>query len=273
VELPRPVIALALGSGGARGFAHVGVIKALEDAGIRPDIIVGASSGAVVGALYAAGHDAAGLEALAARLESDDLIDVSVLDGFKVRGERLEQFVSESLAYRPIEALPRPFAVIATDAQTGAATVFNRGNPGKAVRASSSVPRLFLPTTINGRQYIDGGIISPVPVKLARAMGADIVIAVDISRVGMSPELPRTERPAGASDGSWSRTARRALLAEELAHASVVIRPVLARGGLLDFDQKQAALSSGERAARDALPQLAQMLRDAALAKAQVYSR
>ncbi len=259
-QADRPVIALALGSGGARGFAHVGVIKALEAAGIQPDIVVGASSGAVVAALYASGLSAAQLEAIASQVAEADLIDLSLFDGFRVRGERLARFVTESLDHRPMEALPRAFAVVATDAETGGMTVFNRGDPGLAVRASSSVPRLFVPPTIGGRQYVDGGLVSPVPVKLARAMGADIVIAVDISRVGSAAN--RTNPPAGAppATSSWSRTSRRELLEAELAQASVVIRPILARTGMLDFEHKQEQLAAGEAAAQMELAKLRQAL-------------
>jgi len=259
LERDRPVIALALGSGGARGFAHVGVIKALEAAGIPIDIVVGSSSRAVVAALYAGGYNAAQLDAMAARLDTSDLIDMSPFDGFRVRGERLAQFVTESLNHRPIEALPKPFAVVATDARTGAMVVFNRGDAGSAVRASSSVPRLFVPPVIGGREYLDGGLVSPVPVKLARAMGADIVIAVDISRVGAIQGA--SARPgAGAASNSSSRSARRLLLDAELAQASVVIRPQLQRSGLLDFEQKETSLAAGESAARAVLPALEQAI-------------
>lgn len=271
IQADRPIVALALGSGGARGFAHVGVIKALEAAGFKPDIVVGASSGAVVGALYAAGLDAAALESVAAGLESSDLIDVSVFDGFKVRGERLEQFITASVGYRPMEDLPRKFAVVATDAETGALTVFNRGNPGRAVRASASVPRLFVPPIIGGRTYIDGGIVAPVPVKLARAMGADVVVAVDISRIGTRTGVNAAGGAPAPTAGS--RPSRRALLDAELAEASVVIRPRLERSGLLDFEQKHAALAAGEDAVRAALPTLNEALAAARAARSAALRR
>jgi NTE family protein len=259
VQRERPVVALVLGSGGARGFAHVGVIKSLEAEGIQPDIVVGASSGAIVAALYAAGLNGQQLQAIANQLDESDLIDISPFDGFRIRGERIARFVTETLDHRPMEALPRAFAVVATDAETGSMTVFNRGDPGLAVRASSSVPRLFVPPTIRGRQYIDGGLVSPVPVKLARAMGADIVIAVDISR--FSPAVAPGPTPASAaSTDPGARSARRARLEAELAQASVVIRPVLARTRMLDFDYKQAHLAAGEAAVHGELAKLRQVL-------------
>jgi len=264
----RPVIALALGSGGARGFAHVGVIKALEAAGIQPDIVVGVSSGAVVAALYASGLTATQLEAIASEVDEADLIDVSLFDGFRVRGERLARFVTETLDHRPMEELPRAFAVVATDAESGAMIVFNRGDPGLAVRASSSVPRVFVPPTIGGRQYLDGGLVSPVPVKLARAMGADIVIAVDISRMGSAAN--RRKPPGGTRTAAspWSRSSRRVLLDAELAQASVVIRPILARTRMLDFERRQEQLAAGEAAAQLELAKL-----NRALAVARVSGR
>jgi NTE family protein len=219
----------------------------------------------VVAALYAGGFSAEQLEAIAGEVAESDLIDVSLFDGFKVRGERLASFVTRTLKHRPIEALPRAFAVVATEAETGAMTVFNRGDPGLAVRASSSVPRLFVPPTIGGRQYIDGGMVSPVPVKLARAMGADIVIAVDVSRVGAATARKGQARPnsAPASSSPWSRASRRVLLDAELAQASVVIRPRLTRTGMLDFEQKREHLIAGEEAAREVLPALLEAIAQA----------
>jgi NTE family protein len=266
VLAPRPIVALALGGGGARGFAHVGVIKTLESAGIRPDIVVGSSSGSIVAALYAAGMSAAQLEAVADQVDPADLIDVNILDGFRVRGERLAHFVKESLGYRPMEALPRAFAVVATDAETGRMKVFNRGDPGLAVRASSSVPRLFVPPVIAGREYVDGGLVSPVPVKLARRMGADIVIAVDISRIGAAVNRVPLAGAAEETVRPWSRAARLALLNAELAEATVVIRPVFARGGLLDFGQKDEQLLAGEQAAERELPELRRVMAAAGFA-------
>lgn len=252
----RPVIALALGSGGARGFAHVGVIKALEASGIKPDIVVGTSSGAIVAAIYAAGYTAQQLEAVASEVDESDLIDVSVFDGFRVLGERLARFVTDSVDHRPIEALPRALAVVATDAETGKMIVFNRGDPGLAVRASAAVPRVFVPPTIRGRQYIDGGLVSPVPVKLARAMGADIVIAVDVSRMGAAAIRATSAADASQPGAAWSWSSRRALLEAELAQATVVIRPSLARTRMLDFERKLQHLAAGEDATREVLPAL-----------------
>ena len=230
LKAQHPVVALVLGSGGARGFAHVGVIKALEAAGVKPDLVVGSSSGAIVAALYAGGYSGRALADLAAEVEETALLDFSLFGEGWVRGEALQAFVNRSLANRPIERLERPFAVIATESPTGRMVVFNRGDPGLAVRASASVPDLFIPPVIGGVTYIDGGLTSPVPVRVARAMGADFVIAVDLTR--------------------WHRA--RELAAPDLRAADYVIRPETVRTRLLDFSAKFQNIAAGEAAARAA---------------------
>ena len=254
----RPLVALALGSGGARGFAHVGVIKALEEAGIVPDIVTGSSSGAVVAALYASGRPARELEEIALGIEQGDLVDITLFGNGWVKGEALQDFVNRMVDGRPIERLARPFAVIATEAKSGRLVVFNQGNTGVAVRASASVPRVFVPPVINGEEYLDGGLSSPVPVKVARAMGADVVIAVDVSwfaqsRVRDSDEMAR-----------YSRNERYLRYGDELELADVVIVPRTVRTRMLDFDQKVANIAAGEAAGREAVPQLRQALARAA---------
>jgi NTE family protein len=246
----RPLVALALGSGGARGFAHIGVIKALEEAGIVPDIITGSSSGAVVGAIYAAGKRAAELEEIALGLDQGDLVDFALFGNGWVKGEALQNFVNQQVGGRPIERLARPFAVVATEAKSRRIAVFNRGNTGLAVRASASVPNMFIPPVINGEEYLDGGLLSPVPVKLARAMGADIVIAVDVSWFAQARE------PSETALRQYSRGGRYALLADELDGADVVIVPRTVRTRMLDFDQKASNIAAGEAAGREAIPQL-----------------
>lgn len=237
---PRPVIGLVLGAGGSRGFAHVGVLKVLEAEGIHADVVVGVSSGALVAALHAGGYRAAELESKALQLEDDDLIDYTLFGPGYVVGEKLQDFVNQMLRQRPIEALSKPFAVVAAESGTRRMAVFNSGNTGVAVRASASVPRLFWPVVIRGTEYVDGGLASRVPASVARDMGADVVIAVDIS---------------------WRGSAD--------AHAAdVVIRPQLLRGRITDFSRKLEHLASGEAAAREAMPQLRDILARVASEKA-----
>jgi NTE family protein len=228
VKAERLLVALALGGGGARGFAHVGVIKALEAAGIRPDIVTGSSSGAIVAALYAGGLSGVELERLAVDLDQGALIDFSLFGSGWVRGEALQDYVNAAVGNLPIEKLAKPFAVVATDAKSGKMVIFNRGNTGLAVRASSSVPDLFIPPVIDGVAYLDGGLTSPVPVRVAKAMGADVVIAVDLTRYARAREL--------ASD--------------DLSAADVIIRPLTVRTRLLDFTAKLQNITAGEDAGR-----------------------
>ena len=241
----RPLVALVLGGGGARGFAHVGVIRELEAAGIKADIIAGSSSGAIVAALYAGGLSGHELEALAVDLDQGALIDFSLFGKGWVRGEALQDFVNRAVGNRPIEQLARAFAVVATDSRNGDMIIFNRGDTGLAVRASSSVPDLFIPPVINGVAYLDGGLTSPVPVRVAKAMGADFVIAVDLTR--------------------WSRS--RELAAIDLGIADVVIRPETIRTRLLDFTAKEQNIAAGRTAAREAAARIVELLGDAAKKK------
>jgi len=257
----RPLLALALGSGGARGFAHIGVIKALEQAGIAPDIVTGASSGAVVGALYAAGWKAGELEEIALGLEQGDIVDFALFGNGWVKGEALQNFVNRLVDGRPIERLAKPFAVVATEAKSRRITVFNRGDTGLAVRASASVPNLFIPPVINGEEYVDGGLLSPVPVKLARAMGADIVVAVDVSW------FAQTRDPSDTGMRRYGRSGRYALLADELERADVVIVPRTVRTRMLDFDQRESNIAAGTEAGRAAVPQLREAIARAVASK------
>jgi NTE family protein len=240
VSKMQPVVGLVLGAGGSRGFAHVGVLKAFEEAGIEVDVIVGVSSGAVVAALHAGGMRAAELEATALAIEDNDLLDFTLFGPGMIEGGRLQAYINDTLHNRPIEALQKPFAVIAAERETSRMTIFNRGNTGLAVRASASVPKLFWPVVIRGTEYVDGGVASRVPASVARQMGADIVIAVDVS---------------------WRGSA-------EAQQADVVIRPQTIRTRITDFSQKIANLAAGEEAAREMLPQVRELLARVAQEKA-----
>ncbi|MBI4192295.1 MAG: patatin-like phospholipase family protein [Betaproteobacteria bacterium] len=226
IRSEHPVVALVLGAGGSRGFAHVGVIKVLEAEGIRPQVVVGSSSGSVVAALYAGGYDAAALEDMALKVEDRELIDFTLFGPAPVQGEALQDYVNKALGNRSIEALERSFAVIATERATRRMTIFNRGNTGLAVRASSSIPNVFWPVVIEGTEYVDGGLTSRVPVPVARRMGANVVIGVDISWRG----------------------------SHDVDAADVAIRPATPRTRALDFSGKLESIAAGEAAARAAMP-------------------
>lgn len=255
LQTDRPVVALALGSGGERGFAHVGVIKALEANGVSVDIVVGTSAGSVVGALYAGGYKGDALEQLALKLDQAQLDDFELSSRGYIRGELLQDFVNKALKNRSIEQLDKPFIAIATQLGSGNAVAFNRGNTGKAVRASSSIPGVFHPVLIGGVEYVDGDLKKPVPVSVAREMGADIVIAVDISQ--QPKDNPAPEDIIDTLTQSIL-IMRQSILARELEAAQIVIRPSIGQTPEIDPASKQRLIKSGEEAAIAALP----MIRD-----------
>lgn len=179
----RPVVALVLGGGGARGFAHIGVIESLEAHGIRPDLVVGTSVGAMVGSVYASGATPAKLVMMADELKETDLIDITPSKQGFVDGTRLRQYINAQVGSRPIEQFPIRFAAVATEMQTKQAVTFRQGDAGLAVQASASVPNLFIPPRIpenGGKKYIDGSQSALLPARIAKNMGADVVIAVDL---------------------------------------------------------------------------------------------
>lgn len=263
VAAPPPKIALVLGGGAARGYAHVGVIKALESNGIRPDIVVGTSAGSVVGALYAAGYSGFELQRLAIGMDDAMVSDWSLPDRGFIKGEALQNYVNAVLSNRPIEKLAKTLAIVATDLQTGEAIVFRTGNAGMAVRASSSVPGIFQPVRINGHDYVDGGLVSPVPVKIARSLGADVVIAVDVS------SRPRFGKTASSLDVLLQtfNIMGQSIASHELLQADIVIRPNVDGVGGTDFQGKHLAILEGEKAAAESLPSLRAKLAAAPPAK------
>ncbi len=250
---PPPLkIGLALGGGAAKGFAHIGAIKMLEANGIRADVVAGTSAGSVVGAMYASGMDAFQMQQRAAALDESSLRDVRLFSGGLVQGQALQDYVNREVGGKPIERLARPFAAVATRLDTGDRVVFVRGNTGQAVRASSSVPGVFEPTRIGERSYVDGGVVSPVPVDAARQLGADLVIAVDISSKAGGTTPTALAGIVNQSITIMGQTLGR----QELARADVVIRPQVNDIGPVSFEQRNAAILEGERAALAALPQI-----------------
>ncbi len=244
VRLVPPKIALALGGGAARGFAHVGVIKALEAHGIVPDMVVGTSAGALVGALYAGGYSGFDLQRAALQMDDTLIADWSLPDRGFIKGEALQNFVNRAVQNRTLEKLNKPFAAVVTDLQSGEMVVFRSGNTGMAVRASSSVPGVFQPVAINGREYVDGGLVSPVPVRAARAMGADIVIAVDISN---KPRFGRTRDSVDVMLQTFAIMGQ-SLAGYELTEADIIIRPETGQMRGTDFDNRHNAIIEGEKA-------------------------
>lgn len=245
VQTRQPIIAFALGGGGAKGFAHIGVIKVLESHGIRPKIITGTSAGSFVGSLYASGMTAYQLQEVASALKESDIRDITLSSQGFIVGQKLQDYVNLQVNQKPMEKFPIRFAAIATQLDTGKKTVFSRGNAGQAVRASCSIPNIFVPAMIAGKRYVDGGLVSPIPVVAARDMGADIVIAVDISA--------RPKAGAGSVFGVLDQTLNimgQQGLDKELAQANVVITPNVGSVGILDLNSRQQSILEGERAAQ-----------------------
>jgi NTE family protein len=249
-----PRIGLALGGGAARGFAHVGVIQVLEEAGIRPNLVAGTSAGSLVAAIYASGKTGAQLQQVAETMEEAAIADWSlqIFSRGALRGEALARYVNSQVNARLIENMPMPLGIVATDLNTGADTLFQRGDTGTAVRASSAVPAVFQPVKISGRDYVDGGLVSPVPVRAAHKMGAELVIAVDISSPpegnlmgGTLDILLQTFSIMGKSINTF-----------ELRDADVVVRPVLVGISSSDFGARKRSIEAGRQAMLQALPQL-----------------
>jgi len=247
-----PRLGLALGGGAARGFAHIGVIQVLEEAGIRPDLVVGTSAGSLVAALYAHGKTSAELANLALTMDEGSITDWAFPSRGLIRGEALARFVREQTGHTLIEKMKMPLGIVATDLDSGAGMLFQRGDTGTAVRASSSVPAVFQPVKIGEREYVDGGLVSPVPVRYARQMGAEMVIAVDIS----SP-------PDGAAtDGTMKLLLQtfaimgKSINRFELKEADVVVRPPLLGVSSADFTSRVRAIRSGREQALALLPEI-----------------
>ncbi|MBC7699385.1 patatin-like phospholipase family protein [Aquabacterium sp.] len=250
---PRlPKIGLALGGGAARGFAHIGVLQVLEEQGIKPDLVVGTSAGSVVAALYAAGKTPAELESMAMTLDESTMTDWVFPGRSVMKGEALAKFVRGFTGGRQIEQMAIPLGIVATDLNSGQPILFRRGDPGTAVRASSSVPAVFTPVRIAGREYVDGGLVSPIPVKYARQMGADLVIAVDISAV------PEGQPTKGAVDILLQtfNIMGHSISQYELQDADVVMRPRLSGIGSGDFGNRRLSILAGREAALSVLQQL-----------------
>ena len=253
----RPHIALVLGAGGPRGFAHIGVLKVLEANGIEPDLVVGASIGALIGAIYANGVSATSLEKIALEIDPKRFIGISTT-GLTGNGDALEAFVRAQTGGKPLEGFQRKLAVTAARRDNNVLEVFTKGNTGAAVRASSATPGQFAPVRIRGVAYHDGDEAQPVPVRIARELGADIVIAVDVSAY-----LERT--PTSAPDSWRARDRKRtALIESERPLADVFIHPDLDYYAGISEGYRLMCIKRGEAAALAALPKIREALRGSA---------
>ena len=245
--VPRPpIIGLALGGGAARGFAHIGVIQVLEEAGIRPNLVVGTSAGSVVAALYASGKSGRELQRVAESMDEASFSDWR-LPFFKpgvLKGQALARFISGQVGGRQIQDLPVPLGVVATDLHSGQGILFQRGDAATAVRASSAIPAVFEPVLIAGHEYVDGGLVAPVPVQFTRQMGAQVVIAVDISAGPQSNAALDTFQILMQTFSIMGKS----INAFELRDADVVIRPALNGLSSASFTSRAEAIAAGRQA-------------------------
>jgi NTE family protein len=250
--LRAPRLGLALGGGAARGFAHIGVIQVLEENGIKADLVVGTSAGSLVAALYASGRTGLDMGTLAQTMDEGAITDWAFPSRGLIRGEALARYVREQTGGVNIEQMKLPLGIVATDLDSGAGVLFRRGDTGMAVRASSAVPAVFQPVQIGTREYVDGGLVSPVPVRYARQMGADLVLAVDISN---PPEGALTSDLMKMLLQTFAIMSR-SINQFELREADLVLRPALAGVSSADFTARRRAIIAGREAAMKALPEL-----------------
>ena len=257
----RPVggktIGVALGGGSARGFAHIGVLQALDEAKIPVSVVAGTSAGSLVGAFYAAGFSPWKMQEVALKVKDIDVADLS--SGNKrgmLGGAALRRLVNGFLENMPIEKMPKRFAAVATDLATGEKVVMQRGDTGAAVVASCSIPGVFIPATFEGRELVDGGLTSPVPVAVARQLGADLVIAVDVG--GRPTNKPRS--------GLYEIILQsfeimgRSLAQLEGKTANILIQPKTDEFDSSDFSARKEMIEAGYAAGQAAIPELRRRL-------------
>lgn len=255
-ELPKPKVALVLGGGAARGFAHIGVIRALEQEKIPVDLIVGTSVGSLIGAIYASDKNSFELEWTAFMLERDSIFDYGIMNALSgmgfAKGEKLEAFVKSKVPVTNIEDLRIPYAAVATDLNRGTRVVIDKGPVAMAVRASSAIPGVFQPVSHQGRMLVDGGVVDNIPVSVAREKGADIVIAVDISEqvinftiVDVIDVMLQSITIMGAENAKSKKR-----------EADVLISPKVGDVGMLDFTQKKRCMAAGIDAAQKMMPEI-----------------
>lgn len=246
-------LAVALGSGALHGVAHIGVMRVFEEKGVRPDLIVGTSVGAIVGALWAAGLDSAAIERAGEGFRLFEAARPSIPGRGLMRNDGLQAAMRELVGPRPIESLPIPFAAVATDLATGARVILDRGDLPSAVAASACMPVLFEPVEREGRRLVDGALTEPVPVRVARALGGERVVGVDIAF------RPRDEPVRNFVDVGFQAVhiLVNALIEEQIAEADVAVRLELHElmRGRRDF--APVLIREGERVAREAWPRIA----------------
>jgi len=248
----RESVALVLGGGGCRGYGHIGLIQGLDALGLKPDLVVGSSVGSLIGALYASGMNGSALEKVGARVGGSTLRNWIFPKLGVFGGDKIAQFVKQYVAVKDIEDLPIRFAAVATDLQSGQRFVFERGDLGRAVQASCSLPGLIEPVLLGGRYYVDGNLSSPVPVAVAQELGAGRVVASDVT---FPPAQADLKDPFDALYQAFSILTRRLAL-EDRAKADLAIEPKLPEHNDMSAETIAALIAAGRSSAEDAAPML-----------------
>ena len=286
----QPKVALVLGGGGAKGFAHIGVIKALEENGITPTLVVGTSVGSLVGSLYASGYNAKQLEQLALNTSDSELTDFTLSNQGFIEGIKLKNFINKKVSGRSIEDFPISFAAVAAEKHTLKKAVFSSGDAGLAVQASCSVPNIFIAPRIPeqvGKKYIDGGVVSLVPVDTARDLGADIIIAVDVTATNVNSSASNKKltinsltsfwgflessvianATANGTDSSQASTSRSVSMRLERDRADVVITPDVGHISSIDTSQRSTLMTAGTQATTPQINTIKQLIREKSQSK------
>ena len=253
-----PTIALVLGGGSAKGFAHVGVIRVLEQEKIPIKLIVGTSVGSLIGGIYASNPDSFQLEWTAFKIDRGDILDVSIANSKwgPVQGAKLESFVDQTVKVKKVEDTKIPFFPVATDINTGETVTLEKGSLAKAVRASSAIPGIFAPVTFGNRLLVDGGVTDNIPCDIARNKGANIVIAVNLSKDVRDNNITSLIDIIGQSANIMMHESSKV----KLQYADVVIEPDTKGVSMFDFSQKKVLMEEGIKAARRALPKIRELM-------------
>ncbi|WP_173916577.1 patatin-like phospholipase family protein [Halobacillus sp. Marseille-Q1614] len=258
--MKHPIIGLALGSGGARGFAHLGVLKVLKEKNIPIDLIAGSSMGALVGSFYASGQRMEDMYKLAFTFKRKYYLDFTVPKMGFIQGRRIKEYIRLFTFGKRIEEFSVPMSIVATDLAAGKKKIFTEGPACEAVRASIAIPGIFVPEKINGRLYIDGGVIDRVPVSVARQMGADIIIAVDCSHIEGEPAIHSIYDVIIQSID---------IMQDELVSVSGVsadtdfmIRPDVSKFSSRAFTEIKDIVKAGEEAAEEKIDSILAKIRD-----------
>ncbi|MFA9557343.1 patatin-like phospholipase family protein [Evansella sp. AB-rgal1] len=248
----KPTIGLALGSGGSRGFAHIGVLKVLKEHGVSIDYIAGSSMGALIGVLYGAGYEATMLEKMALQFRRKYLLDFTVPKMGFIKGDKAKQLIKMLVNQKKIEDLSPPVYVITTDLMKGEKVIFKKGDIAQAVRASIAIPGIVVPETIDGKLYVDGGVVDRVPVSVVKEMGADIIIAVDVSYVDEEPEITSIYDVIIQSMDIMEKEVMR----HREIETDIMIRPSLSHISSTQYSNVQEIIQSGEAEAEKHIEQL-----------------